>query len=89
MLFRSLTAANRRGATLVLETGGGKLEQTVGAIKGDPELPMTAEDVRDKFLRYAVSCVGEAAARAFCDAVIAGDADQGMAGIWALLGQAG
>lgn len=85
----ALTAANRRGATLVLETGGRKLEQAVGAIKGDPELPMTAEDVRDKFLRYAMPCVGEEEARAFCDAVISGDANRGMAGIWALLGKAG
>jgi 2-methylcitrate dehydratase PrpD len=50
-----LTSAGKRGATLVIEAGGERLEQRVDAIQGDPEMPMTADQVRAKFVRYVGS----------------------------------
>ena len=80
-----LTAAGARGATLVVEAAGQRLEQTVGAIKGDPELPMTEEEVREKFLRYAAGCVEAASAQRFAEAVLHGPSGLGMRELWGLL----
>ena len=81
----ALTAAGARGATLVIDVGGQQLQQTVGAIKGDPELPMSEADVREKFLRYAADCVEAASAQRFADAVLNGPPNLGLRRLWGLL----
>jgi 2-methylcitrate dehydratase PrpD len=81
----ALTAAGARGATLVIDAAGQQLEQTVGAIKGDPERPMTEEEVSEKFLRYASCCVETGSARRFAEAVLNGPSDLGMRRLWGLL----
>lgn len=80
-----LTAAGTRGATLVVEATGQRLEQKIGAIKGDPEQPMTEEEVREKFLGYAASCVEAGSAQRFAEAVLQEPAGLGRRDLWALL----
>ena len=80
------TAAGARGATLIVEVAGKRLEQQVGAIKGDPELPMTENEVRDKFLRYASCCVDAESAKRFADGVLHGQTDLRLRYLWSLLG---
>jgi 2-methylcitrate dehydratase PrpD len=81
----ALTTAGKRGATLIVEAGGQTLEQQVGAIKGDPELPLTAEDVRAKFMRYASGCVSAASAARFVDQLLQGPPELRLQALWALL----
>ena len=56
-----------------------------GAIKGDPELPLTAEDVRAKFMRYASGCVSAASAARFVDQLLQGPPELRLQALWALL----
>lgn len=81
----ALTAAGRRGASLMVEAGGRTLEQQVGAIKGDPELPLTGQDVRDKFMRYSSGCVSADSAARFADQVLQGPPGRGLHELWRLL----
>jgi 2-methylcitrate dehydratase PrpD len=62
-------AAGARGATVVVEARGRRFERSVEAVKGDPAAPMSAGEVRDKFLRYAAA-LGAARARALADQVL-------------------
>jgi len=55
----ALTAAGRRGATLVVEIADGSDEITVDQVIGDPACPLDAEATRAKFLRYATPIIGE------------------------------
>ena len=63
----------RRGATLVVELDGEKLEQTVARVAGDPGQPMTREQVLEKFTRYT----GFAPLRA--EKILDGDGAQSLA----------
>lgn len=80
-----LTAANARGASLTIEAGGATFEQRIGAIKGDPEMPMTSAEVHAKFLRYSMGEVTDASAQAFADAILDADASTNVRELWALL----
>jgi 2-methylcitrate dehydratase PrpD len=80
-----LTAANARGATLTIEAGGATYEHRIGAIKGDPDLPMTEAEVRAKFLRYSNGQVTDASAQAFAGALLAPDDSTTMRELWAIL----
>jgi 2-methylcitrate dehydratase PrpD len=71
------TAAGVRGATLVLETVGGRFERRVEAVRGDPALPMTADETRAKFLRYAAR-LGEARALRMATALLEGPRDAAL-----------
>lgn len=57
-----LTEAGLRGATLTLVTATATLTERVGAVAGDPALPMTEAEVAAKFHRYAGPVLGAAAA---------------------------
>ena len=81
-----LTAAGARGATLLVEAAGQRLEQQVGAIKGDPELPMTADEIRDKFLRYASCCVEAECAQRFAEGILHGQPGLKLGYLWSMLG---
>ena len=83
----ALTARAARGATLTIEAAGKTLEQTVAAVKGDPELPMGEDEVRAKFLRCASGCVTAGSAQAFADAVLAGKPGRKLRSVWKLLRQ--
>lgn len=80
-----LTAANTRGATLRIEAGGVTHEQVIGAIKGDPESPMSDDEVREKFLRYSSGQVTQGSAAAFADALLSAPTARGMNDIWGIL----
>lgn len=67
-----LTRENRRGAGLTVHTGGGAENFTVDKVPGDPDLPMTPQQVVDKFLRYAAPHIGHEAAQAMADALMEG-----------------
>ncbi len=54
----------RRGATLTVTLGGARLTESVEDIAGDPAMPMTREQVADKFQRYVAPRLGELAAHA-------------------------
>ncbi|MFM9968200.1 MAG: MmgE/PrpD family protein [Burkholderiales bacterium] len=81
----SLTAANQRGATLSIDAGGQRYSEDVAAIKGDPDLPMSEGEVRDKFLRYVAARISATSADKFVQALIRGDSATGMDQIWKLL----
>ena len=55
----ALGAQGRRGATLEVQAAGTTFRETVGAIPGDPEQPLSAEAVRAKFMRYAAGATRE------------------------------
>jgi len=59
----------QRGATLMIEIADTRLSETVDAVAGDPTMPMTNDDVINKFHRYAGPIVGRSQAEAlvaFC-----------------------
>ena len=80
-----LTAASERGATLFIEAGGVVIEQRVGGIKGDPGMPMSDAEVREKFMRYSRGWVSAASADKFAGMLLSGDAATDAAELWALL----
>ena len=80
-----LTAANARGATLFIDAGGVTFEQAVGAIKGDPELPMTGSEVRAKFSRFVSAQVSAASADKFAETLLFGDPAMSTSELWGLL----
>jgi 2-methylcitrate dehydratase PrpD len=79
-----LSAAGRRGATLVVEAEGRCFERHVDAVKGDPALPMSVAEVREKFLHNAGGIDGRRA-HAFADATLQGAADAPLPILWAML----
>lgn len=80
-----LSAAGERGATLILEEGYSEAEATVTRIKGDPQDPMTQEEVAAKFLRYAAPSIPAEKAYHFAAAVVASTPDTPVRQIWDLL----
>lgn len=54
----ALTDAGRRGATLIVTTDTGTLREMVTRVVGDPDLPMTRDEVVAKFQRYAAPALG-------------------------------
>jgi len=58
----------QRAARVEIETlGGRKLSHFQPTRKGDPEMPLTDEELNDKYLELALPVLGEAAARALLD----------------------
>ena len=74
-----------RGATLILEEGYSEAEATVKRIKGDPEDPMSQEEVAAKFLRYAAPSIDAEKAYHFAAAVVTCTPDTPMRQLWDLL----
>ena len=68
----ALTASGTRGATLQVTTDDGVFSATVTQVAGDPEMPMTEDEVMAKFARYAGPALG-AGTEAVVRAVLQGD----------------
>ena len=59
---------NQRAAQVEIETNDGrKLEHFQPTRKGDPELPLSDEELNDKFLELAQPVIGDAGARALLE----------------------
>ena len=66
-------SAGRRGARLTVVTAGGTEAYSVDHVAGDPESPLSPEQVRAKFERYAAPLLGERCASGIAEAVLEGD----------------
>jgi hypothetical protein len=64
-----------RGATLTVETSQGTEAYTVTSVSGDPGMPLSADDVRDKAITYMSPTVGAAGANEITDAILTGTLD--------------
>ncbi len=80
---QALTDQGRRGATLVVEAHGVTDRVSVTAVPGDPERPLGADRLREKFLFYAGPVVGQGSAAALADAVLTAPLDQALATVLA------
>jgi 2-methylcitrate dehydratase PrpD len=65
----------RRGAQLTIEAGGKSFAENVDAVAGDPAMPMTTEQVADKFRRYVEPILGERDAQALIRFFLDGSPD--------------
>jgi 2-methylcitrate dehydratase PrpD len=75
-------ASGRRGATLVLRLDDAREDRVVAdSVPGDPGRPMTAAEVRAKFLDFAAPAVGEAEALRLAEALASGDAGRPLAAV--------
>ena len=73
----------RRAAHLQVETSeGAVLEQSVDALAGSPERPLTPEQVVLKFLRYSASSIDRTSAEQFCAAVLHAPEETDLARVW-------
>jgi len=81
----ALGAAGQRGATLSIEAGYKEAEATVATIKGDPQDPLTPEEVAAKFLRYTAPSVPPEKAYHFAAAVLTCTPDTPVRQLWDLL----
>ena len=66
----------RRGAQLTIEIGGESLTESVDDVAGDPAMPMTKEQVVDKFRRYVEPILGARGADALIRFFLDGNSDQ-------------
>jgi len=81
----ALGEAGQRGATLSIEAGYKEAEATVSTIKGDPQDPMSQEEVAAKFLRYAAPSVDPEKAYHFAAAMVTCTSDTPVRQLWDLL----
>ena len=81
----ALTRQQQRGATIEATTAGGRVERSVTRIRGDPEEPLTADEVEAKFLRYASAGVATASCTAFAAAMRNVAVDVPLRDVWRLL----
>ncbi len=79
--------AGRRGAKLVVQSGKDKHEARVTTIKGDPNLPLSQEEVAAKFMRYAGTSVPAGQAFGFASALVSCERDTPFRALWDLLFQ--
>lgn len=68
----AMTAAPRRAARVIVETGAARFAETVHGVAGDPDRPMTAAEIAAKFRRFAAPSLGAAAAEAIAAALLHG-----------------
>lgn len=72
-----LTTQDRRGATLSVTAPGGRARTVVvDGVPGDPDAPLSREELVEKFLSGAVPMIGAERARASVAAVLDGTLDQ-------------
>jgi 2-methylcitrate dehydratase PrpD len=76
------TGAGRRGATLRVFVDGGRLERSVDVVAGDPGVPMTEDEVRAKFIRYAGAPLGERRAAHLFDRLLEAPATLPLAALF-------
>ena len=67
---QKLTASGKRGAALTVSASGCEVSYTVGSISGDPDRPLEATEVQEKFTRYAGPLIGNARALAIADGIL-------------------
>ncbi len=67
---RDLTAGNRRGATVFIESNGESLQASVTTVLGDASNPLDDAAVTAKFLRYTTDQVSESKAQEFCESAM-------------------
>ena len=77
--------SGKRGAKLIVQSGGKKYESRVTAIKGDPGNPLTQEEVAAKFMRYAGASMPAGKAYDFASALVSCDKDVPFRSVWDLL----
>ena len=76
-------AERKRAAHLRVETDDGlALEQSVDTLHGNPEQPLTAEEVCDKFVRYSAPSLNRVTAQRFCSDVLSAPDDANFAELW-------
>jgi len=76
----------QRGAQLAIAVGGESLTETVDAVAGDPAMPMTKEQVTDKFRRYVTPMLGERGTQALIRFFLDGEPDQPARACFTLAG---
>jgi len=69
----AFTSVNKRAANLTVETATTKETIAVDAVAGDPDLPMTRDDIIAKFLRFAAPTIGTGRAESLAEAVLEKD----------------
>ena len=74
ILVEADPARLRRGAQLTIEIGGERLVETVNDVAGDPAMPMTREQVVNKFRRYVEPMLGARSTEALIRFFLDGDA---------------
>jgi 2-methylcitrate dehydratase PrpD len=74
-------SAGGRGARLTVTTPNGSETFSVGQVAGDPAQPLSMDQVRAKFERYAAPTLGEANASRIADAILAGELNSQLSGI--------
>ena len=86
-LIREALALNlaKRGAKLIVRSGGKQYESRVTAIKGDADKPFTAEEVAAKFMRYAGASMPAGKAYDFAAALVSCEKDAPFRSLWDLL----
>jgi len=67
------TTRTRRGANVSIDFAGQRLSESVDDVAGDPTLPMTREQVVDKFRRYTEPSIGATRAAALVRFFLDGD----------------
>ena len=77
--------AGRRGAKLVVQSGEKQYEARVTAIKGDPDMPLSQEEVAAKFMRYAGPSVPAGKAYGFASALVSCEKNTPFRALWDLL----
>jgi 2-methylcitrate dehydratase PrpD len=76
----------QRGAQLAIAVGGESLTETVDAVAGDPAMPITKEQVADKFRRYVTPMLGERGTQALIRFFLDGEPDQPARACFTLAG---
>ena len=77
--------AGRRGAKLLVQSGEKHYEARVTAIKGDPDMPLSQEEVAAKFMRYAGPSVPAGKAYGFASALVSCEKNTPFRALWDLL----
>ena len=82
---RALEDQGKRGGSLTVSSGYNDIERDVRTIRGDATLPLPAEEVAAKFMRYARGRVPHEKSFVFANATLASEVDVKMRALWDLL----
>ena len=82
---RALETQGKRGGSLLVSNGYKDIERDVRAIPGDASMPLSAEEVAAKFMRYSKARVPHEKAFVFANALLASEVDVKMRALWDLL----
>ena len=82
---RALELQGKRGGSLLISNGYKDIERDVRAIPGDASMPLSAEEVAAKFMRYSKARVAHEKSFVFANALLASEVDVKMRALWDLL----